>query len=94
MKLLQIAKFNVCTLKARNELDAATGCIIGAFCGDAIGATLEFPNEKITQKTVETAITLPGGGTHKLAPGQITDDSELAMCLMKAILEVKRSINS
>ena len=76
-------------MRARDELDAAKGCIIGAFCGDAIGAVLEFPKEKITPTTVEKAITLPGGGTHKLVPGQTTDDSELAMCLMLAILDVK-----
>ena len=30
---------------------------------------------------------MPGGGPHRLGPGQITDDSELAMCLMKGILK-------
>ena len=30
---------------------------------------------------------MPGGGPHKLGPGQITDDSELAMGLMKGIIE-------
>ena len=29
----------------------------------------------------------PGGGPHGVAPGQITDDSELAMCLMWGLLE-------
>jgi len=30
---------------------------------------------------------MPGGGPHSVAPGQVTDDSELAMCLMWAILK-------
>ena len=30
---------------------------------------------------------MPGGGPHKVGPGQVTDDSELAMCLMQAIIE-------
>lgn len=29
---------------------------------------------------------MPGGGPHKLAPGQITDDGELSLCLMQAII--------
>ena len=28
-----------------------------------------------------------GGGPWNLCPGQITDDSELALCLMKGLLE-------
>ena len=30
---------------------------------------------------------MPGGGPFRLAPGQITDDSELAMCLMWGLIE-------
>ena len=34
-------------------------------------------------------MTLPGGlGPFKLAPGQVTDDSELAMCQIQAIAEM------
>jgi len=29
---------------------------------------------------------MPGGGPFKLAPGQITDDSELALCLGKGLV--------
>ena len=30
---------------------------------------------------------LPGGGPWELGPGQVTDDSELAMCLMWGLVE-------
>ena len=30
---------------------------------------------------------MPGGGCHGVAPGQVTDDSELAMCLMHGLIE-------
>ena len=30
---------------------------------------------------------MPGGGPHAVAPGQVTDDSELAMCLMHGLIE-------
>ena len=32
-------------------------------------------------------MTMPGGGPWRVAAGQITDDSELAMCLMRGILD-------
>lgn len=28
---------------------------------------------------------MPGGGIHMIAPGQITDDSELAICLARGL---------
>ena len=31
-------------------------------------------------------MTMPGGGTWSLAPGQITDDSELAMCQLRGLV--------
>ena len=34
---------------------------------------------------------MEGGGPFKLAPGQITDDSELSLCLLKGLVESERS---
>ena len=39
-------------------------------------------------------MTMPGGGTWNLAPGQITDDSELAMCLMHGLIEGKGKLDA
>ena len=52
---------------------------MGAFVGDAAGAFLEFSRHTITQKDVEKALTFPGGGCFNVRPGQITDDSEMAL---------------
>jgi hypothetical protein len=38
---------------------------------------LSIEGHKPTKKEVDLALTLPGGGKHKVAPGQVTDDSEL-----------------
>jgi ADP-ribosylglycohydrolase len=35
---------------------------------------------------VETALTMPGGGRYRLAPGQVTDDGELTITLARAIV--------
>jgi ADP-ribosylglycohydrolase len=34
---------------------------------------------------MEECMKMPGGGPFNLSPGQITDDSELAMCMMQGI---------
>jgi ADP-ribosylglycohydrolase len=35
---------------------------------------------------------IPGGGPFKLFSGQVTDDSELAMCLLHAIVSQKQDV--
>ncbi|GLC40704.1 hypothetical protein PLESTB_000030900 [Pleodorina starrii] len=64
-----------------SPIDAAFGAMLGAFVGDATGAVLEFDEKHICAETVERALTMPGGGVWGVGPGQITDDSELAMAL-------------
>lgn len=58
--------------------EAARGCILGAFVGDAAGAVLEFVRHNIEDEHVEQALKFEGGGAMKVSPGQITDDSEMA----------------
>ena len=60
------------------------GCVIGAFVGDAAGARLEF-EEDIAPGDVAEALKFNGGGVFNVGPGQVTDDSELAMCLIHGI---------
>ena len=66
--------------------DYAKGWIIGAFVGDAAGAVLEFTRNKIDMEVVEYALSFPGGGWMRVKKGQITDDSEMALWLMRGIL--------
>ena len=65
--------------------DAAEGAVVGALIGDAAGAVLEFFGRPITGADVEHAMTMPGGGTWEVAPGQVTDDGELTMSLLHAL---------
>jgi ADP-ribosyl-[dinitrogen reductase] hydrolase len=67
--------------------DAALGAVLGALVGDAAGAVLEFFGREIVDADVEHALTMPGGGTWGVAPGQITDDGELTMSLLNALVE-------
>jgi ADP-ribosyl-[dinitrogen reductase] hydrolase len=70
---------------AKDIQDVAFGCLSGALIGDAAGATLEFIGRKPTDAEVSHAMTMPGGGFLQVAPGQITDDGELTLCLARAL---------
>ncbi len=72
--------------------DAALGAVLGALVGDAAGAVLEFFGRPIEAADVELAMTMPGGGTWNVAPGQITDDGELTMSLLHALCETKTDV--
>ena len=59
-------------------------CIYGAFLGDAMGAFCEFeqPNKENSQTIFKLDTTVIGG-----LPGQVTDDSEMALSLAYAIMD-------
>ena len=65
------------TLKERYE-----GCLLGLACGDAVGTTVEFR----TPGTFAPLTDMVGGGPFKLAPGQWTDDTSMALCLAESLL--------
>jgi ADP-ribosyl-[dinitrogen reductase] hydrolase len=62
--------------------DQALGMFVGLFIGDAMGAPLEFtkPNQGPAVRS------MIGGGSHKVAPGEWTDDGAMAMCIADAYL--------
>lgn len=66
-------------------LNIACGAVLGALCGDAAGATLEFLGRKPSAPEVKTAMRMVGGGVWKTAPGQVTDDGELTLALGQAL---------
>ncbi len=74
---------------ANSAYDSALGCLLGALVGDAAGATLEFIHRKPLPKEVKEAMKMPGGGVIGVAPGQITDDGELTLCLAGALSSCK-----
>ena len=64
---------------------AALGAVMGALIGDAAGAVLEFWGDKPSRRDVDDALMMDGGGALDVAPGQITDDGELAIALAEAL---------
>jgi len=65
---------------------ASLGSMLGAFIGDSIGSFREFIQGDCAYDMLEMAMKMPGGGPWRLRPGQVTDDSELAMCQLHGLL--------
>lgn len=63
----------------------AWGALLGAMCGDAAGAPLEFGGLPTDEAVHRAMWEMPGGGAHSVAPGQCTDDTELMLALVHAI---------
>jgi ADP-ribosyl-[dinitrogen reductase] hydrolase len=59
------------------------GCLLGLAVGDALGTTVEFRR----RGTFAPVTDMIGGGVFKLAPGQWTDDTSMALCLADSLLE-------
>jgi ADP-ribosyl-[dinitrogen reductase] hydrolase len=70
-------------------LDRALGAYLGFAVGDALGATVEFmtPGEIAAEYGVHSRMI--GGGWLKLRPGQVTDDTEMALCTGRAIVRAR-----
>ncbi|WP_210394813.1 ADP-ribosyl-[dinitrogen reductase] hydrolase [Motiliproteus sediminis] len=68
-------------------LERVRGSYLGLAIGDALGATVEFmtPTEIAHQYGVHRDII--GAGWLKLKPGQVTDDTTMALALGRAIID-------
>lgn len=68
--------------------DKFKGCLIGLAAGDALGGPVEeIPKHPSpVQRPIYEMI---GGGYLNLLPGQITDDTEMALCIARSIAEKK-----
>lgn len=74
--------------KIEDNVDRMAGCLAGQFCGDAYGAQFEFKSTKqILTHVGPEYRTMGGSYTWPTAPGQITDDSEMAVALINSIVE-------
>jgi len=70
--------------------ERARGALLGLAVGDALGTTYEF--ERIEQPPYPALATGPatdvvGGGPFGLEAGQVTDDTQLAVCLARSLAE-------
>lgn len=61
--------------------------LLAGWCADSIGAQMEFQNKKFSEEEVENAINFNYKGVSNVYPGQYTDDSEMEICLLEALIE-------
>ena len=74
-------------------VDWAFGCILGAFLADSIGSYWESNSSRMQDSDINYCFTMPGGGIHSIRPGQVTDDSEMALCLMRGIVKSQNDLD-
>lgn len=67
-------------------LSRARAAFIGMAIGDTLGATVEFMTASEIRQKYGTFKDIVGGGWLRLKPGQVTDDTQMALCIARAII--------
>jgi ADP-ribosyl-[dinitrogen reductase] hydrolase len=67
--------------------ERARGAYLGLAIGDALGSTVEFLTAGEIRVQYGIHKHLMGGGWLRLKPGQVTDDTQMALALGEAIIE-------
>lgn len=65
------------------QIERYRGSLLGLAVGDAVGTTLEFK----PPGSFAPISDMVGGGPFRLAPGQWTDDTSMALCLAESLVE-------
>jgi len=68
-------------------LDAAKGTLLGLACGDALGRPVEFRSPAQISDQHGTLTDMVGYGTHGKPAGTVTDDTDLALCIVRSLVE-------
>ena len=67
--------------------DKAFGSLFGMVIGNACGATIENIDTIPSKDEVSVCMNMKGSGPYQLGEGQITADSELALCLCWGLIK-------
>lgn len=69
-----------------NKRDKIAGAIYGFAIGDAMGATAEFLTAEEVKRVYGKITNIIGGGWLQLKSGDVTDDTQMTVCVMKALM--------
>lgn len=61
--------------------------LLGMAVGDALGGPVEFLTDTEIRAKYGVLAEMAGGGWLRLKPGQVTDDTEMSLCVARAIVE-------
>lgn len=67
--------------------DRYRGALVGAAVGDALGATLEFMSREDIARQFGQLRDIVGGGWLHLPKGEVTDDTQMALCIARSLAE-------
>jgi len=67
--------------------DRARGVLLGLACGDALGRPVEFTSAEQITASHGTVTEMLGNGSHRQPAGTITDDTEMASCIARSLVE-------
>jgi ADP-ribosylglycohydrolase len=67
--------------------DRARGALVGLAVGDALGAPVEFDPPAAIAGRRDELFSMPGGGNFGWAPGEFTDDTQMALVLARHLQE-------
>ena len=75
---------------SESSIDRAVGAVLGSAAGDALGAGYEF-----TYPAPDDEIAMVGGGlVHKWAPGEWTDDTQMAVAILDVMATGSRDLDA
>lgn len=69
-----------------SKKDKILGSLIGFAIGDAMGATTEFMNQEEIKLKFGKLDNIVGGGWLRLKQGDVTDDTQMMMCIINALM--------
>ena len=64
-----------------------TGVLLGLACGDALGRPVEFRSAEWIADHHGTVTEMLRDGTHSQPAGTVTDDTDLALCIARSLIE-------
>ncbi len=70
-------------------LSRARSAFIGLAIGDSLGGPVEFMTSHEIKARYGTLNEIVGGGWLMLKPGQVTDDTQMSLCIARAIVAAK-----
>lgn len=63
----------------------AYATLLGSALGDALGATVEFCTQSEIRAQYGVLRKIVGGGWLKLKPGEVTDDTQMSLCVARSL---------
>jgi ADP-ribosyl-[dinitrogen reductase] hydrolase len=67
--------------------EQAMGVLLGLACGDALGRPVEFNTAAQIEQRHGRVTEMLANGTHGQPAGTITDDTEMALCIARSLVE-------